>query len=90
MSSPSKSHLFIAYNAAKPFVKTGAVDGKRLNKALGIAQQASNNHIERYGSTADDCHCPDRMYRLRKQGKPCKGMLAVALLDAITGPQEAA
>ena len=87
MSKPNKSHLFIAYNASKPFVRAGTVDGKRLNRALGIAQ---SSRPRPYTTTDEDCDCPDRNFRLRIKGQPCKHMLALALLDAITGPQEAA
>lgn len=57
----------------------GQIDGKRLNRALGVAQTSpGSSHIARYRTTLADCRCPD--HRLR--GATCKGQLAVMLLAA--------
>ena len=67
-----KSTLFTAYNAAK---RVEGIDRGRLNRALGVAQTRGQSHVERYGTTASDCGCPDHRFR----GFLCKGMLALAL-----------
>ncbi len=68
-----KSTLFTAYNAAK---QVEGIDRGRLNRALGVAQTRGQSHIERYGTTATGCGCPDHRFR----GALCKGMIALALV----------
>ena len=72
-----KSALFTAFNVARTLAHDDTIDAARLNRALGVAQRASESHIERYHSTPLDCECPDRVFR----GGRCKGMLACALLE---------
>lgn len=74
-----RSAIFQAYNAAKPLVRAGQIDGKRLNRALGVAQaNPATSHLARYRSSLLDCRCPDH----RPRGVTCKGQLAVMLLEA--------
>lgn len=83
MTNQEKSHLFEAYNAAKPLARRGLIDGKRLNKALGIAQR---KQAPTYITTNSRCTCPDfsgidaNGRRFRSQStRPCKHILAFTL-----------
>lgn len=73
----NRSGLMTAYNLARPLVKAGRIDGKRLNKALGIAQAKGESHIERYGTTLHSCSCPDSTIRRQT----CKGQMALQLRE---------
>lgn len=75
MTNTNRSTLFTNFNAAKSLARRGRLEEGRVNRALGIAQQTGETHIEKYGSTATGCTCPDRRFR----GVTCKGMIALAL-----------
>ena len=75
----NRSALFTSYNLARRMVRQGAIDGDRLNRALGICQAKQQQNL--YASSATDCMCPDRRYRLRWQGLACKHMLAEILRE---------
>lgn len=64
----------VAYNTARGMVE----DTGRLNRAFGIAQSKTQEHITKYNTTLTGCSCPDHYYRKVH----CKGMLALALIQA--------
>lgn len=74
----TRSAIFQAYNAAKPMVRAGQIDGKRLNRALGVAQ---SQKVRPYVTTVSFCSCPDFLYN-SKRSVPCKHMYALLLLRA--------
>lgn len=73
----TRSHIFAAYNMARPLAKRGQLDAGRLNRALGIAISNKREHISRYHTTKHTCTCPD----FAKRHRICKGVLAVQLLE---------
>lgn len=74
----NRSALFSTYNMARGMANAGALDGPRLNRALGIAQR---NKAPEYETTATTCSCKDFMYRGGKVGA-CKHILALLLRQA--------
>lgn len=64
-----------AYNLARNLAREGRIDGRRLNRALGVAQRREPSP---YVTTLEACSCPDFQYRRR----PCKHMYAVMLRAA--------
>jgi hypothetical protein len=71
MSQSTRSHLFIAYNAAKAL----PIERGRLDRGLGIAQRRDTTNP--YGCTAMQSLCPDGRFR----GVVCKHRAAALLLD---------
>ena len=78
MTQQERSSLFTAYNITRKLTHQGSVDAKRLNRAFGIAQSSKPAEHD-YGTTISECHCPDRVYRLRKLGQPCKHIIAALI-----------
>lgn len=78
MTAKERSRLFTGFNAAMSLARAGQLDEGRVKRGLGVAQTSGPSHVERYGSTANSCGCPDHQMR----HETCKGMLAVAMLEA--------
>ena len=57
MDTATKSQLFTVYNHARHAARQGKIDGKRLNRALGILLSKSYPH--QYNTTIRTCDCPD-------------------------------
>jgi hypothetical protein len=68
----NRSALFTAFNAAR---NMPGLDPARVNRGLGVAQTKRPACVEDYGSTPDNCGCPDR--RIRRV--VCKHMVGLAL-----------
>ena len=70
MDTATKSAIFTTYNKARKAAHQGKIDGKRLNRALGILLSKSYPH--QYNTTIRTCDCPD----FHRTGKPCKHLIA--------------
>ena len=57
MDTATKSQLFTTYNKACKAAREGKIDGKRLNRALGILLSKSYPH--QYNTPIKPCDCPD-------------------------------
>ena len=70
----NKSYLFTVYNKARSAAKTGKLDLKRVNKALGILQTPDyyTGDKAEYGPSIHSCGCPD--YKVRRV--TCKHMIS--------------
>ena len=73
----NRSTIFSNYNACRQLVRDGLLDAGRLNRALGIAQSTTKEHLTKYQTNSYNCGCPDRQYNPRHV---CKGMIALVLL----------
>ena len=73
MDTATRSAIFTTYNKARKAAHQGKIDGKRLNRALGILQSA--HFPDHYHPTTKDCQCGDHYFT----GKPCKHMIAVMI-----------
>ena len=57
MDTATKSAIFTTYNKARKAARQGKIDGKRLNRVLGILLSKSYPH--QYNTTIKTCDCPD-------------------------------
>jgi len=74
MDTATKSQLFTTYNKARHAARQGKIDGKRLNRALGILLSKSYPH--QYNTTIKTCDCPDSR---RHPEITCKHRLAAMI-----------
>lgn len=76
----NRSDLFTVYNLARPVARSGRIDAKRLNRALGLAQSSQAHQTATfmvYQTTTISCKCADSTNRKLT----CKHMLAKQLLE---------
>jgi hypothetical protein len=60
----TKSELFRVYNKARSAARSGRIDPKRLNKALGLAQRKDKDEVlSKYQTTINRCACGDQTHR---------------------------
>ena len=78
MDTATKSAIFTTYNKARKAARQGKIDGKRLNRALGILLSKSYPH--QYNTTIRTCDCPDSR---RHPQIVCKHRLAKMVLYRI-------
>ncbi len=82
MSNLVMSLEMSVFNKAQKWAKaSGLTDAARVNRALGLVKKegALDEAVEKYGSSADECGCPDNEF----SGNVCKHRIAVMMAERI-------